>query len=57
MSAHTASRNRSPRAHDLIQYRSGPLLDNLTRAFRKRFQVPDTAVTIADRISQKCRHV
>ena len=56
MSAHTASRNRSPTGHDLIPYRSGPLLDNLTRAFRKRFQVPDTAVTIADRISQKCHH-
>jgi len=34
-----------------------PLLESLTRAFRKRFQVPDTAVTIADRISQKCHHV
>jgi hypothetical protein len=33
-----------------------PLLETLTRAFRKRFQVPDTAVTIADRISQKCHH-
>jgi hypothetical protein len=57
MSAHTASRNRSPTAHDLIPYQSGPLLESLTRAFRKRFPVPDTAVTIADRISQKCRHV
>ena len=33
-----------------------PLLEILTRAFRKRFQVPETAVTIADRISQKCHH-
>ena len=57
MSAHTASRNRSPTAHDLIPYPSEPLLDNLTRAFRKRFPVPDTAMTIADRISQKCHHV
>jgi len=56
MSAHTASRNRSPRAHDLIPYPSGPLLESLTRAFRKRFEVPNTAVTIADRISQKCHH-
>ena len=56
MSAHTASRNRSPTAHDLIPYRSGPLLESLTRAFRKRFEVPDAAVTIADRISQKCHH-
>jgi hypothetical protein len=33
-----------------------PLLEGLTRAFRKRFQVPDEAVTIADRINQKCHH-
>jgi hypothetical protein len=33
-----------------------PLLESLTRAFRKRFEVPTTAVTIADRISQKCHH-
>jgi hypothetical protein len=32
----------------------GPCLESLTRAFRKRFQVPEAAVTIADRISQKC---
>jgi hypothetical protein len=31
-------------------------LDSLTRAFRKRFQVPEEAVTIADRINQKCHH-
>jgi hypothetical protein len=31
-------------------------LESLTRAFRKRFQVPDVAVTIADRINQKCNH-
>ena len=57
MSAQAASRNRSPTAHDLVPYPSGPLLESLTRAFRKRFEVPDTAVTIADRISQKCHHV
>jgi hypothetical protein len=56
MSVHTTSRNRSPTAHDLVPYPSGPLLESLTRAFRKRFEVPDTAVTIADRISQKCHH-
>jgi hypothetical protein len=33
-----------------------PLLESLTRAFRKRFQVPDEAMTIADRINQKCHH-
>ena len=33
-----------------------PLLESLTRAFRKRFQVPEEAVTIADRINQKCHH-
>ena len=25
-------------------------------SFRKRFQVPEEAVTIADRINQKCHH-
>jgi hypothetical protein len=33
-----------------------PLLESLTRAFRKRFQVSAEAVTIADRINQKCHH-
>jgi len=28
----------------------------LESLFRKRFEVPDTAVTIADRINQKCHH-
>jgi len=31
-----------------------PLLEGLTLAFRKRFEVPDRAVTIAYWISQKC---
>jgi len=31
-------------------------LESLTRAFRKRFQVPEEAVTIADRINQRCHH-
>jgi hypothetical protein len=53
----------APLAAETIQHLHGtlralprPLLESLTRAFRKRFQVPETAVTIADRISQKCHH-
>ena len=42
--------------HTTLRALPRPLLESLTRAFRKRFQVPDTAVTIADRISQKCHH-
>ena len=32
-----------------------PVLEGFTKAFRKRFQVPDDATSIADRILQK-RH-
>ncbi len=42
--------------HGTLRALPRPLLESLTRAFRKRFQVPETAVTIADRISQKCHH-
>jgi len=42
--------------HHTLRALPRPLLESLTRAFRKRFEVPDTAVTIADRISQKCHH-
>ena len=42
--------------HNTLRALPRPLLENLTRAFRKRFEVPDAAVTIADRISQKCHH-
>jgi len=42
--------------HSTLRALPRPLLESLTRAFRKRFEVPDTAVTIADRISQKCHH-
>jgi len=42
--------------HNTLRALPCPLLESLTRAFRKRFQVPETAVTIADRISQKCHH-
>ena len=42
--------------HSTLRALPRPLLESLTRAFRKRFQVPDDAVTIADRIIQKCHH-
>ena len=42
--------------HNTLRALPRPLLESHTRAFRKPFQVPDTAVTIADRISQKCHH-
>lgn len=42
--------------HRTLRALPRPLLESLTRAFRKRFQVPDEAVTIADRIIQKCHH-
>jgi DNA recombination protein Rad52 len=42
--------------HSTLRALPRPLLEGLTRAFRKRFQVPDEAVTIADRINQKCHH-
>jgi DNA recombination protein Rad52 len=42
--------------HNTLRALPRPLLDSLTRAFRKRFQVPEEAVTIADRINQKCHH-
>jgi DNA recombination protein Rad52 len=42
--------------HNTLRALPRPLLESLTRAFRKRFQVPDEAVTIADRINQKCHH-
>ena len=42
--------------HSTLRALPRPQLESLTRAFRKRFQVPDEAVTIADRINQKCHH-
>jgi len=42
--------------HNTLRALPRPLLESLTRAFRKRFEVPNTAVTIADRICQKCHH-
>ena len=42
--------------HSTLRALPRPLLESLTRAFRKRFQVPEEAATIADRINQKCHH-
>jgi hypothetical protein len=42
--------------HSTLRALPRPLLESLTRAFRKRFQVPEEAVTIADRINQRCHH-
>ena len=42
--------------HSTLRALPRHLLESLTRAFRKRFQVPEEAVTIADRINQKCHH-
>jgi hypothetical protein len=42
--------------HSTLRALPRPLLEGLTRAFRKRFQVPEVAATIADRINQKCHH-
>jgi len=42
--------------HGALRALPRPLLESLTGAFRKRFEVPDDAVTIADRINQKQHH-
>ena len=42
--------------HSTLRALPRPLLESLTRAFCKRFQVPEAATTIADRINQKCHH-
>ena len=42
--------------HSTLRALPRPLLESLTWAFRKRFQVPEAAATIADRINQKCHH-
>jgi hypothetical protein len=42
--------------HSTLRALPRPLLESLTRAFRKRFQVPEAAASIADRINQKCHH-
>jgi DNA recombination protein Rad52 len=42
--------------HRTLRALPRPLRESLTRAFRKRFQLPEAAATIADRINQKCHH-
>ncbi len=42
--------------HTSLRALPRPELESLTRAFRKRFKVPEETVTIADRINQKCHH-
>jgi hypothetical protein len=42
--------------HSTLRALPRPVLENLTAAFRKRFQVPAAAVTIADRITLQCHH-
>jgi DNA recombination protein Rad52 len=42
--------------HATIRALPRPLLEGLTKAFRKRFQVPPEATTIADRIIQRRHH-
>ncbi len=42
--------------HSTLRALPRPLLESLTRTFRKRFHVPESAATIADRINQKCHH-
>ena len=42
--------------HSTIRSLPRPALEGLTKAFRKRFQVPPDALSIADRISQRRHH-
>jgi hypothetical protein len=42
--------------HATIRGLPRPALEGFTKAFRKRFQVPDEAVSIADRICQRRHH-
>ena len=42
--------------HSTLRSLPRPMLDSLTQGFRRRFQVPDSAVTIADRITLQCHH-
>jgi hypothetical protein len=42
--------------HSTLRSLPRPLLDSLTQGFRRRFQVPESAVTIADRITLQCHH-
>lgn len=42
--------------HATIRGLPAPVLDRFSKAFRKRFQVPEEASSIADRICQKRHH-
>jgi hypothetical protein len=42
--------------HSTIRSLPRPALEGFTKAFRKRFQVPSDAPSIADRICQQCHH-
>jgi|694.fasta_scaffold57130_4 DNA recombination protein Rad52 len=42
--------------HSTLRGLPRPLLDSLTQGFRRRFKVPESAVTIADRITLQCHH-
>jgi hypothetical protein len=42
--------------HSIIRSLPRPALEGFTKAFRKRFQVPPDAPSIADRICQRCHH-
>jgi hypothetical protein len=42
--------------HGAIRQLPRPLLEALTKGFRKRFSIPEEATTIADRILQKRHH-
>ena len=42
--------------HTTLRSLPAPLLAGFSKAFRKRFQVPDDAPSIADRIQQKLHH-
>jgi hypothetical protein len=44
------------RIHATIRSLPQPQLEGFTKAFRKRFQVPEAASSIADRINQKQHH-
>jgi hypothetical protein len=44
------------RIHATIRSLPQPQLEGFTKAFRKRFQVPEAASSIADRITQKQHH-
>ncbi len=44
------------RLHATLRGLPRPVLEGFTKAFRKRFQVPGEAASIADRITQRRHH-